>query len=192
LISDNLIKRSILAFFVYVCLKTTFNLLQIMKKWIISLFALTAVVSLVAITPASKMPKSAADLRDDSLVADRAKHIKAIKEAIAGKEKMNAEEVFKNIKIFKGRPAEQVLGTMENGWSKALGVSCSHCHNTNDWASEEKHDHEIARQMVGMTGKINDEVLAALPAYAQKERKPRIGCSTCHRGEAHPGRPNKR
>ncbi len=160
-----------------------------MKKWITALFALTAVVSLVALTP-SPNNSQAADAREDSLAADRAKYAKMVKEAIAGKEKNNAEDVFKNIKIFKGRPAEQVIGIMENGWSKALGVSCNHCHNVNDWASEEKHDHAIARDMVAMVGKINDDVIAALPSYASKERKPRIGCTTCHRGEAHPGRPN--
>ncbi|MFN3380398.1 MAG: c-type cytochrome, partial [Runella zeae] len=166
------------------------NLPSSMKKWITALFALTAVVSLVALTPSPNNSQAAADAREDSLAADRAKYAKMVKEAIAGKEKNNAEDVFKNIKIFKGRPAEQVIGIMENGWSKALGVSCNHCHNVNDWASEEKHDHAIARDMVAMVGKINDDVIAALPSYASKERKPRIGCTTCHRGEAHPGRPN--
>lgn len=163
-----------------------------MKKAILSLFAITAVVSLVALRPSTSAPVSTKDAREDSLAADRAKFVKQIKEAIAGKEKMPAEQVFKNIKIFKGRPAEQLLGIMENGWSKNLGVSCGHCHNINDFASEEKPDHAVAGQMVAMVGKINDELLATMPAYASKERKPRIGCSTCHRGEAHPGRPNRR
>ncbi|AXE21001.1 c-type cytochrome [Runella rosea] len=160
-----------------------------MKKWITALFALTAIVSLVALTPSPVSTKSA-DPREDSLAADRAKYTKMVKEAIAGKEKLPAEQVFKNIKLFKGQPAEAILGIMENRWSKTLGVSCSHCHNVNDWASEEKHDHAIARDMVAMVGKINDDLLATIPAYATKERKPRIGCSTCHRGESHPGRPN--
>ncbi|MFN4145484.1 MAG: c-type cytochrome [Runella sp.] len=162
-----------------------------MKKWITSLFALTAVVSLVALIPAQNSSKSQADAREDSLAADRAKYTKLIKEAIAGKEKQPAEQVFKNIKVFKGQPAEAVLSIMETRWSKTLGVSCGHCHNTNDFASEEKHDHQVARDMVAMVGRINDELLATMPAYASKDRKPRIGCSTCHRGEAHPGRPNK-
>lgn len=160
-----------------------------MKKWILSLFGVTAIASLLALTP-SRTTAPSADPREDSLAADRAKHVKAIKEAIVGKEKLPAEQVFKNIKIFKGQPAEAVLGIMENRWSKTLGVSCSHCHNLNDWASDEKGDHKIATDMVAMVGKINDEVIAALPSYATKDRKPRIGCSTCHRGEAHPGRPN--
>ncbi|MCU0340458.1 MAG: c-type cytochrome [Spirosomaceae bacterium] len=163
-----------------------------MKKAILSLFAITAIISLVALRPSTTAPKSGQDAREDSLIADRAKFVKQIKEAIAGKEKLPAEQVFKNIKIFKGRPAEQLLGIMENGWSKSLGVSCGHCHNTNDFASEEKGDHAIAGQMVTMVGKINDELLATMPAYATKDRKPRLGCSTCHRGEAHPGRPNRR
>lgn len=160
-----------------------------MKKWITALFAITAVVSLVALTPSPSSTKSA-DPREDSLAADRAKYTKLVKDAIAGKEKMPAEEVFKNIKLFKGQPAEAVLGIMENRWSKTLGVSCNHCHNVNDWASEEKHDHQIAREMVAMVGKINDDLIATMPSYATRDRKPRVGCNTCHRGEAHPGRPN--
>lgn len=160
-----------------------------MKKWITALFGLTAIVSLVALTPSPSSTKSA-DPREDSLAADRAKYAKMVKEAIAGKEKTNAEDVFKNIKIFKGRPAEQVIGIMENGWSKALGVSCNHCHDVKDWASESKGDHAIAREMVAMVGKINDDLIATMPSYATKERKPRVGCTTCHRGESHPGRPN--
>ncbi|MEZ4905233.1 MAG: c-type cytochrome [Spirosomataceae bacterium] len=163
-----------------------------MKKWITALFAITAIVSLVALTPSPNAPKSAADAREDSLAADRAKYAKMVKEFIAGKEKNNAEDVFKNIKIFKGRPAEQVIGIMENAWSKALGVSCNHCHNVDDWASEEKHDHAIARDMVAMVGKINDDLIGTMPSYATKDRKPRVGCTTCHRGEAHPGRPNRK
>ena len=160
-----------------------------MKKIIFPLFALIAVLSLAALKPSPVA--NFADAREDSLAADRAKYVKQVKDAIAGKEKMPAGEVFKNVKIFKTQTAEQMLGIMEQRWSKTLGVSCGHCHNTNDFSSEEKNDFKIARDMVAMVGKINDDLLATMPAYASKERKPRVCCNTFHRGESHPGRPNK-
>jgi hypothetical protein len=168
------------------CLSSKTLTIATMKKVIASLFALTAIVSFMAISPSPTT--NTIDGKEDSLAADRAKYSKEVMESIKGKEKMAADSVFKNVKIFKGRPAEQLVRIMENGWSKALGVSCGHCHNEKDWASEEKHDRAIAVDMVAMTGKINDDLLKNMPAYASKTRKPTINCMTCHNGEAHPGR----
>ena len=53
---------------------------------------------------------------------------------IAGKEKERAGTVFKNIQLanLKGVPAEQFLDIISFGYSKALGVTCTHCHNDAD------------------------------------------------------------
>ncbi len=158
-----------------------------MKKWILGLFVLTAVVSLSALKP-SLSRQALLDAKEDSLAADRAKYVKEVMDAIKGKEKTAADSVFKNIKLFKGRPAEQVLRIMEGGWSKALGVSCAHCHNVKDWASDEKKDKALTLEMAEMTGKINNDLLKNLKAFAGKPRTPTVNCMTCHRGEAHPGR----
>lgn len=158
-----------------------------MKKWILGLFVLTAIVSLSALKP-SQNAQSLLNSREDSLAADRAKYSKEVLEAIKGKEKMPADSVFKNIKVFKGRPAEQVVRIMENGWSKALGVSCSHCHNVQDWSSDEKNDKELTIEMVEMTNKINNDLFKNMKSFAGKPRTPTVGCMTCHRGEAHPMR----
>ena len=58
---------------------------------------------------------------NDEKVAELAKQI-------AGKEDQPAETVFKNIKILTGVPAGNLLKIMQIGYSRALGVSCSHCH----------------------------------------------------------------
>ena len=76
----------------------------------------------------------------DSIADERAKFVAEVMESIKGKEKMPADSVFKNIKMFKGMPAERLLGIMDKGWGNALGVSCNHCHNTKDWSSEEKKE----------------------------------------------------
>lgn len=119
----------------------------------------------------------------DSIADERAKFVAEVMESIKGKEKMPADSVFKNIKMFKGMPAERLLGIMDKGWGNALGVSCNHCHNTKDWSSEEKKEKQLARDMGAMTGKINNDLLKKIEGL----EKANIGCNTCHRGQKKPG-----
>ena len=67
-----------------------------------------------------------------------------------GKEKWPADSVFKNIKVIVGESsvsAEHFLWMMNWGWSKELGVSCFHCHNAGNWASDSLPSKNIARGM---------------------------------------------
>ena len=86
----------------------------------------------------------------DSLEKDRAKYTTIVLAQIKGKENLPADSVFKNIKMFMGMPAKRLLAVMNMGYSKSLGVSCGHCHNTDDFSSEEKKQIEITRQMAAM------------------------------------------
>src|SRR5678815_5345957 len=68
----------------------------------------------------------------DTLEEERLKYVKQVLENITGKEKMNADSVFKNIQLFKGTKnftAEHFLMMMDFGWGKGLGVSCTYCHD---------------------------------------------------------------
>ena len=96
---------------------------------------------------------------------------------------MRADSVFKNIKMLK-IPAGRLLAIMNIGYSRSLGVSCGHCHNTADFASEEKKQKEITRQMAAMSGKINNELLKNIQGLDPETAK--INCTTCHRGEKKP------
>lgn len=49
-----------------------------------------------------------------------------LREQIKGKEREPAETVFKNIQIFKGRPAGQLLAIMQMGFSRSLGINCTY------------------------------------------------------------------
>src|SRR5438105_9474489 len=71
---------------------------------------------------------------NDSLEADRAKYIAIVKEHIKGKEKMRVDSVFDNLKVLGGFPAENLPLAM-GSWSRALGVSCGYCHNTDNFSS---------------------------------------------------------
>ena len=73
---------------------------------------------------------------------------------------------------------------METGFSKSLGVTCTHCHNPNDWAAEEKLQKQIARDMMAMVGRINQELLGEINNL--ESENPAVNCTTCHRGQIKP------
>lgn len=115
--------------------------------------------------------------------AENARYVAALKAQIAGKEKTPAKEVFKNLKLFGELPAERLLGVMENGFAKSLGVSCSHCHNPQAWDSDEKDAKQIAREMSGLARSIREQ-LKGIEKLGS--RNPTVNCTTCHRGNTKP------
>lgn len=116
------------------------------------------------------------------------------------------EEVYKNIQVFKGLPAEQMLITMRF-FRASLGVACTYCHAEPAGAQTgpdakldpdagKKGDHvipgwfadepareidtprkQVARMMIKMTEAINKENFGG---------RGQITCFTCHRGNLHP------
>ena len=70
-----------------------------------------------------------------------------------------AEQVFKNVQVLKGTPADEFMSTM-GVFSAALGMSCEDCHASNDskwenYALDTSPRKRVARQMVGMMSAIN-------------------------------------
>ena len=129
-------------------------------------------------------PEQAA-ARDDSLRRDREFHVNRIREQIKGKEELPAEEVFQNIKLLKSTPAGRLLNIMAGGYSGSLGVSCSHCHVTSDFAKEDKPQKQVTREMVQMAAFINDSLLKKIDGI--QSENPGVNCGTCHNGRARPG-----
>jgi len=107
-----------------------------------------------------------------------------LKAELAGKENQPAEQVFKNIKILKGVPAGRLLAVMQIGYSKSLGVTCTHCHVAGQWDSEEKPAKQITRDMSAMAKAINTEYLKNIKNLSSAN--PVINCTTCHRGQVKP------
>lgn len=118
---------------------------------------------------------------NDSLEADRARFTAIINERIKGKEKMMVDSVFDNLKVLGGFPAENLVFAM-NAWSRGLGVSCGHCHNTDNFSSDEKEKKGIAREMVNM-GTMISQRLKTIKGISEK---PIVNCITCHRGDLKP------
>ena len=115
---------------------------------------------------------------------DQAQALAKLRESIAGKENEPAEKVFKNIQLLKGIPAARLLRIMELGYSRSLGVTCTHCHVPPEWEKEDKPTKQIARDMAAMAANINNEQLKKIKKL--KSENPAVNCTTCHRGQIKP------
>ena len=115
---------------------------------------------------------------------DQSQALAKLRESIAGKENEPAEKVFKNIQLLKGMPAGRVLRVMELGYSKSLGVTCTHCHVPGEWEKDDKPTKQIARDMAAMSAAINNQHLKQIKNL--KSENPGVNCTTCHRGQIKP------
>lgn len=106
---------------------------------------------------------------------------------LAGHEDEPAEKVFKNIQLpmLKNTPAKRFLLIMNLGYSRALGVACTHCHVEQDFASDDKRPKGAAREMALMHKMINDQ-LQKMQNLDLKPEQRFVNCSTCHRGAINP------
>lgn len=120
----------------------------------------------------------------DTTNFDQEKALKELREKIRGREQEAAGLVFENIQSFERTTADRFLRIMEMGFGKSLGVRCTHCHNPGDWSSDEKPQKQIARDMMKMVGRINQELLPAINNL--ESERPIVNCTTCHRGQVKP------
>jgi photosynthetic reaction center cytochrome c subunit len=87
-----------------------------------------------------------------------------------------AEQVFKNIQVLKGTPANQVIPSMQF-IANSLGVECEFCHVRGANEKDDKKPKQRARQMIQMQMAINRDNFKG-------ERE--VTCFTCHRGSHDP------
>lgn len=92
-----------------------------------------------------------------------------------------AEEVFKNIRVLRGIPVDEFMGTM-GIFSAALGMSCEDCHSSSDttwenYALDTSPKKVTARRMVQMMSSINQASFGGRQV---------VTCYTCHRGNSRP------
>jgi hypothetical protein len=111
--------------------------------------------------------------------------VQKISKQIAGHEQEPAAKVFKNIHIMPNAPAARFLLIMNLGYSRALGVTCTHCHVEEDFSSDDKRPKRAAREMAAMHRSINEE-LAKMQNLEASPQGHFINCSTCHRGNVDP------
>ncbi len=150
-------------------------------KMYIAILTIISLTFLLSMT--SKNQTSSEPFFQDSLQANRDKFLNELKEEIRGKEKWRVDSVFENLKVLGGFPAENLLLAM-NSWSRALGVSCNHCHETSNWALDANPKKEVARRMSEMTSKINTDYLANMQGLPSGRHI--INCTSCHNGKLKP------
>jgi hypothetical protein len=99
-----------------------------------------------------------------------------------------AGEVFENVQIpwLKTVPARTFLSIMSGGYARALGVRCAHCHDTDDFSSDDKRPKRAAREMAVMHRMINQELAKMQHIRTPATENRAINCSTCHRGTIDP------
>ena len=96
---------------------------------------------------------------------------------------------YKNLQVLSKDITQDQLFPIMKGFSQALGVRCLHCHvgeegkpmSTFDFASDAKKEKLVARKMLLMVHRINEQ------DFGVKEFKDvKVTCYTCHRGALKP------
>ncbi len=88
----------------------------------------------------------------------------------------NSEEVFKNIRVLKGVPSDQLIPAMQF-MASSLGVECTYCHLEGHFEKDEKKPKETARKMMQMMFALNSDSFGG---------KREVTCYSCHRGSPDP------
>jgi photosynthetic reaction center cytochrome c subunit len=86
------------------------------------------------------------------------------------------EQVYKNIQVLKGTPADQLIPAMQF-ITASLGVECDFCHLENAFDKDDKKTKQTARQMMRMMFAINKDNFGG-----HRE----VTCYACHRGAHKP------
>jgi photosynthetic reaction center cytochrome c subunit len=86
------------------------------------------------------------------------------------------EQVFKNIQVLKGIPADELIPSMQF-ITAALGVECDFCHVQGAFDKDDKKPKLIARKMMTMMFAIDRDNF---------EGHHVVTCNSCHRGSPHP------
>src|SRR5712692_8872630 len=157
--------------------------IQIRVATMLPLAVIVSVVNGLKEIPRSSAQNNNSSTQDEKPF-DQGQKLADLMKQIAGKENQPAEQVFKNIQMFKGVPAARLLRIMELGYSRSLGVNCAHCHVVDQWDKDDKPAKPIAREMAKMAQTINNDLLKNIKNL--KGPNAIVNCTTCHRGQTKP------
>ncbi|HVR26171.1 MAG TPA: c-type cytochrome [Candidatus Polarisedimenticolia bacterium] len=97
-------------------------------------------------------------------------------QAVSAPGPKKAEEQFKDIQVFKGIPADQLIPAMQF-IAASLGVECEFCHVQGAFEKNDKKPKQTARKMIEMMFAINKDNF---------EGHREVTCFSCHRGRTVP------
>src|SRR5262245_34172160 len=109
----------------------------------------------VIVSPVGRLEQTVGAQAATTPAIDKAAELAKLRESIKGRETEPASAVFKNIQSLKAIPASNLLAIMDVGFSRSLGVDCTHCHVPGKWDSDEKIPKQTAREMWAMMLKLN-------------------------------------
>lgn len=118
-----------------------------------SLVVLSSLVALAKNGPrqqAASAPAQTAAAEPSDIQKTNDAFVAKISKQIEGHEQEPAGKVFKNVHIMTNAPAARFLLIMNLGYSRALGVTCTHCHVEGDFSSDDKRPKRAAREMAAM------------------------------------------
>jgi hypothetical protein len=110
--------------------------------------------------------------------------VQAFLTRLGSRQNDSAGKTFENLELanLRGVPARTFLSIMNGGYSRALGVSCQHCHDLTDFASDAKRPKLAAREMATMHRMINQELGKMRHIKTPPTENRAISCIACHRG----------
>lgn len=108
---------------------------------------------------------------------------------VAGIKPPEEKTKYKNLKVLDKNIDEDQMERIMFVFDKQLGVTCDYCHASAkdvfppraDFASDEKKEKLIAREMLSMTLRLNKKYFD-LDIDRQIKTKPLVWCRTCHMG----------
>ena len=161
-----------------------------LRVLVLALAACTTAGPPQAQTPAAAPPPAATTpppVPSNQELNDRVE--RDLAERLAGRGDEPAGQVFKNVQIdwLKTVPARRFLVIMNFGYSRALGVTCAHCHVEQDFSSDDKRPKRAAREMAVMHHGINSQLRNMKNLDLPPDDR-NINCFTCHRGKINPNK----
>ena len=98
-------------------------------------------------------------------------HIPLLAQQPQSLDEKTAEQVYKNIQVLKGTPADQ-LGQSMHVIKGSLGLDCEECHVVGAFDKDDKPLKFVARQMMQMVADLNKKSFGGQPI---------VTCYTCTR-----------
>lgn len=143
----------------------------------------TPVAAPAGAAPAASAPRRqpVSPMKQDTV---RKEAIATLMATLKGRENEPAGTVFKNVKLHKAMPVQEFLTMMDEQYGRGLGMACTNCHMDNgDYASDERKNKVIARQMERMQREIDSKYIAKVKEL--DDPRPKTTCVMCHRGTTH-------
>lgn len=146
---------------------------------------LAALAAVIAAGIPARSPYLPGHRAADTTADARNQAARAMLDSLGPRAAWRADSVWTDLKTdLRSVPAGRLIAIMNQGYGASLGVTCAFCHVPGHYAREDSTWKQVARDMMAMNTRINQELLAAIPNL--RGPNPVVNCTTCHRGQVKP------